>query len=123
VTVSKVLATGGVVGLLLSLCAPLSAAAADQPVIQIVYALYGTANTAHPVNFMSRLQQTCGNYSTYCEAFCTNAFVGRGYNDIHLLPFHPTPICRVTYRCGGEATLTTDAERNDLIVLACRPRP
>jgi len=116
-------ASFAVVGTLFSLTAPPPALANDQPTIQIVSALYGVANSPHPANFMSRLQQTCGNYSTYCEAFCTNAFVGHGQGDFHLLPFHPTPICRVIYRCGGDATLTTDVERNELILLACRPRP
>ena len=39
------------------------------------------------------------------------------------LPFGPRAICRVTYRCGAETTLVTDAEKNEYIVLSCRARP
>ncbi len=104
------------------LATPQSAAAQDQGSIQIISALYGKPNASRPVNFTPKLQQTCGPSATDCEAFCSNAFVGHG--DHHRLwPFGPGSICRVTYRCGAQATLVTDAERNDLIVLSCRNRP
>jgi hypothetical protein len=105
-----------------TLVAPGSAAAEDQGAIQIVSALYGRPNAPRPVNFTARLQQTCGPSATDCEAFCSNAFVGHADGGLHL-PFSPASICRVTYRCGAQATLVTDAERNDLIVLTCRNRP
>jgi hypothetical protein len=100
-----------------------SAAPAQAPApIQVVSALYGAPNAARPVNFTARLRETCGEYASDCQAFCSNAFVGRGER-AHLLPFGPRPICRVTYRCGAQATLVTDAERNDYMVLSCRSRP
>ncbi len=105
-----------------SLGAPVSAIAEEQATIQVMSALYGPANSTRPLNFMSRLQQTCGGLASYCEAYCSNAFVGRGPRGLRL-PFGPASVCRVTYRCGAAATLVTDAEKNDLIVLSCRQRP
>jgi hypothetical protein len=101
--------------------APQFSHAEDQNVIQVVSALYGKPNAARPVNFTARLQQTCGPSATDCEAFCSNAFVGHTHQGLSL-PFSPGSICRVTYRCGAQSTLVTDAERNDLIVLTCRNR-
>lgn len=97
------------------------AAAQDQGAIQIVSALYGVPNAARPVNFTVRLQQACGSSATDCQAFCSNAFVG--HSDQPKFPFGSGPICRVTYRCGAQQTLVTDAEKNDTILLSCRARP
>ena len=106
----------------LSVTAPQVAFAQEQGSIQIVSALYGNANASHPVNFTTRLQQTCGPSAVECQAYCSNAFVG--HTDIRLeFPFHPTAICRVTYRCGAQETLIADAQRNDEILLSCRQRP
>ncbi len=119
----KVIVSAAISTLLLSsaLGAPQLSYAEEQTTIQVVSAVYGKPNAVRPVNFAARLQQTCGPSATDCEAFCSNAFVGH-VNHGFALPFSPGAICRVTYRCGAQATLVTDAERNDLIVLTCRNR-
>ena len=119
---SLLLAPIAALAMVFSLCAPVLAAAEEQGVIQVVSAFYGPANSTRPLNFISRLQQICGGSASYCEAYCSNAFVGRGPRGLRL-PFGPASVCRVTYRCGAAATLVTDAEKNDLIVLSCRQRP
>ena len=108
------------IGLCLGAAGP---AAAEGPrSIQIVSALYGPPDAIRPVNFAARLQQACGDAATDCQVFCSNAFVGRSDGGVRL-PFGPRAICRVTYRCGAETTLVTDAEKNEYIVLSCRARP
>jgi hypothetical protein len=87
--------------------------------IQIVAATFGKPNAARPFSFMGRLQQVCGDASTYCESFCTEAFIGGSQKGISL-PFSAPPICRVVYRCGSEATQAVEAEKGDVIVLNCR---
>jgi hypothetical protein len=119
----KILVSAAVSAVLFSsvIAAPQYSHAEDQNVIQVISALYGKPNAVRPVNFTARLQQSCGSGATDCEAFCSNAFVGHAHHGLSL-PFSPGSICRVTYRCGSQATLVTDAERNDLIVLTCRNR-
>jgi hypothetical protein len=106
----------------LGLATPQAAIAQEQGSIQILSAVYGKANASHPVNFTTRLQQTCGPSAVECQAYCSNAFVGHADRRLEF-PFHPVAICRVTYRCGAQETLIADAERNDEILLSCRQRP
>ena len=109
--------------LLFGLASSTLASAEEQGAIQIVSAVYGPENATRPLNFVPRLQEACGEASNYCEVFCSNAFVGRGPHGLFHWPFEAQPVCRVTYRCGGQATMVTDAEKNDLLVLSCRRRP
>jgi hypothetical protein len=96
-----------------------SAAAADMGgPIQVVTALYGPRNESHQLDFTKRLQDTCGGASTYCEAFCSEAFVGRLDYGFIRLGLHP--ICRVVFRCGSLTTQTTEANKNETIALNCR---
>jgi hypothetical protein len=99
-----------------------AAAVEGQRSIQIVTAFYGEPDAARPVNFAARLQQTCGDQAADCQVFCDNSLVGHADNGLRL-PFGQRPICRVTYRCGAEATLATDSQKNDYILLSCRSKP
>jgi len=103
----------------LGLGATAAAAADAQPSIQIVTALYGKENGERSLNFTTRLQQTCGDQAATCEAFCSDAFVGRLAIGPQW-PFSAHPICRVVYRCGGESTRTAEANRNETVDLDCR---
>jgi len=96
-----------------------AAATEAQPSIQIVTALYGRPGVQRQLNFSTRLQQTCGDAATNCQAFCSDAFLGKPHVGPHL-PFSSPPICRVVYRCGAEATQTAEADRNEIIDLDCR---
>lgn len=76
---------------------------------------------ADPVDFTARLQQTCGDRSSYCEAFCSEATVGEAAQELrYRLGLHR--VCRVVYRCGAETTQSFEAARNETISLNCRPQ-
>jgi hypothetical protein len=98
----------------------LPAAAETLGPIQVVSAVFGPRNDSDPLDFSKRLQASCGDSSTYCDAFCSEASVGAARAGLrpHL---GWRPICRVVYRCGEQTTRTTEAARNETFTLNCRP--
>lgn len=99
-----------------------SPAAAQESPIVVLSAVFGPAKATRPVDFTERLAETCGPGSTYCQAFCSRAAVGRPPRVAGVF-FRPRSICRVTYRCGAVLTRVTEADENDTFNLSCRPRP
>jgi hypothetical protein len=91
---------------------------AESP-IQVVDATFGRPSETRPHNFSGRLQQLCGESTSYCEAFCSEAIIGSARSGFSL-PFTARPICRIIYRCGSEATQAFEADKGELIVLNCR---
>ena len=87
--------------------------------IHVVAATFGGRNDANPRDFTATLQKICGETSTYCEAFCAEAFVGPpAERHYHQLGVHG--ICRVVFRCGELTTQVTEAARNETLILNCR---
>ena len=117
--VTAIVTAGAFATAILCATATQTAAAEPQGPIQIVTALYGKPSGERGMNFTTRLQQTCGDTATTCQAFCSDAFVGRPSGSrSFLLPVHP--ICRVIYRCGSDTTQTAEADRNEILDLDCR---
>ena len=96
-----------------------SPVSAEETPIVVLSAVFGPAKSARPVDFTERLAETCGPYSTYCQAFCTRAAVARSPKMSGLF-FRPHSICRVTYRCGSTLTRITEADENDTFNLSCK---
>jgi hypothetical protein len=86
--------------------------------IQIVSALYGWRDDTRPVDFTARLQSLCGGAADHCETFCSPAFIGERPRARFVHP-DGRPVCRVMYRCGETATLSSETERDDTILLSC----
>lgn len=100
--------------LLSGLVAPGLAFAAPPPnQISIVTATYQEASGKRVVDVAEQLQALCGGHSHLCQFYCASSTFGDN-------KLHHKKICRVTYRCGDEATRVAQGEENDPVTLRCQ---
>jgi hypothetical protein len=112
--VKPVIFSAAAAALALAFAAPPAIGAGALGPIHVVAATYGGRNDLAPKDFTAALQSACGEASTYCEAFCSQAFVG--------LPRarYGHAYCRVIFRCGEQTTQVAEAGRNETLTLNCR---
>lgn len=96
--------------------APPTAAASAAQIsegIAIVNAQFGALGLKQKLDITARLQQLCGTTADSCSVFCSETSFG-------VYRLGRKPICRVIYRCPDHVTRSTEAAREEPILLGCR---
>jgi hypothetical protein len=88
------------------------AGAVDASGIVVLSASYGHPGSARRVDIAARLQDLCGTTGTSCDIWCSQTTFGGRDLGRHAL-------CRAIYRCPDGATRSTEAGREEPILMRC----
>lgn len=86
-------------------------AAADYGII-ILKGQFGTLGSKRKLDIAAPLQRLCGTGSERCDVFCSETSFG-------LFRLGRKAICRVTYRCFDGSVKSSEAAREEPIMLRC----
>jgi len=88
------------------------AGAADATGIVVLSASYGKPDSARRIDIAAQLQGLCGTTGTSCDIWCSPSTFGGRNPGRHAL-------CRAIYRCPDGATRSTEAAREEPILMRC----
>ena len=94
------------------ICFSSLASAAEIQGLVIISGQMGRPDGAHWMDISARLQSICGAQSPSCDIWCARETFG-GHN----LGRHG--ICRAIYRCPDGSTRSTEAARDEPILMRC----
>jgi|GEM_PF-3992782 len=82
--------------------------------IYVLSGSYAKPGSGRRIDIAARLQDLCGRQGTSCDIWCAQSTFGGRDPGRHAL-------CRVIYRCPDGSTRSTEAGREEPILMRCPP--
>ena len=101
----------GVLAIALLLPTALVAQAPAAP-IEVLSGTFGKLGKTRKLDIVAKLREVCTGADERCEVFCSETSFGRWR-------VGTKPICRVAYRCPDGTVRSTEAAKEELILLRC----